>query len=173
MERLTDKKEADAQRQTYEKRLKNGYPRNIPEERFLKLAAYEDTGLEPEEITAIKIELMGRETAKITEFDGIPIQRLQELAQAEKDGRLVVMPVNPYLKPTQQNEMYICENGEVWAIYVTGCEVGPNSDGVLAIVYNTVDGDVFSGDDIGKTVFLAREEAEAALKKMEAENEAD
>lgn len=54
MERLTDKKEADAQRQEYEKRLKNGYPRNIPEERFLKLAAYEDTGLEPEEIVKMK-----------------------------------------------------------------------------------------------------------------------
>lgn len=50
MERLTDKKEADAQRLEYENRLKNGYPRNIPEERFLKLAAYEDTGLTPEEI---------------------------------------------------------------------------------------------------------------------------
>jgi hypothetical protein len=42
MERLTSKKEADAQRKSYERRLKQGYPRNIPEERFLKLAAYED-----------------------------------------------------------------------------------------------------------------------------------
>ena len=42
MERLTNKKEADAQRKSYERRLKQGYPRNIPEERFLKLAAYED-----------------------------------------------------------------------------------------------------------------------------------
>lgn len=50
MERLTDKKEADVQRRKYEIRLKQGYPRNIPEERFLRLAAYEDTGLEPEEI---------------------------------------------------------------------------------------------------------------------------
>ncbi len=50
MERLTNKKEADAQRKAYVMRLKQGYPRNIPEERFLRLAAYEDTGLEPEEI---------------------------------------------------------------------------------------------------------------------------
>ena len=42
MERLTNKKEADAQRKSYERRLEQGYPRNIPEERFLKLAAYED-----------------------------------------------------------------------------------------------------------------------------------
>ena len=51
MERLTNKREADAQREEYERRLANGYPRNIPEERFLRLAAYEDTGLTPEEVT--------------------------------------------------------------------------------------------------------------------------
>lgn len=42
MERLTNKKEADAQRKAYKRRLEQGYPRNIPEERFLKLAEYED-----------------------------------------------------------------------------------------------------------------------------------
>lgn len=50
MERLTNKREADAQREKYERRLANGYPRNIPEERFLRLAAYEDTGLTPGDI---------------------------------------------------------------------------------------------------------------------------
>ena len=50
MERLTNKREADAQREEYERRLANGYPRNIPEERFLRLAAYEDSGCEPEEV---------------------------------------------------------------------------------------------------------------------------
>lgn len=42
MDRLTNKREADAQRKEYENRISNGYPRNIPEERFLRLAAYED-----------------------------------------------------------------------------------------------------------------------------------
>ena len=50
MERLTNKRESDAQREEYERRLANGYPRNIPEERFLRLAAYEDTGLTPGDI---------------------------------------------------------------------------------------------------------------------------
>ena len=50
MERLTNKREADAQREDYERRLANGYPRNIPEEQFLRLAAYEDSGLDPEEV---------------------------------------------------------------------------------------------------------------------------
>ena len=48
MERLTNKREADAQRKDYENRIKNGYPRNIPEERFLRFAAYEDTKMPPE-----------------------------------------------------------------------------------------------------------------------------
>lgn len=55
-----------------------------------RLAAYEDTGLEPEEVTTIKHAFMGREISKITEFDGIPIRRLQELAQADKDGQLLI-----------------------------------------------------------------------------------
>ena len=54
MERLTNKREADSQREDYERRLANGYPRNIPEERFLRLAAYEDTGCTPEEIKKLQ-----------------------------------------------------------------------------------------------------------------------
>lgn len=57
MDRLTNKREADAQRENYKKRLAQGYPRNIPEERFIKLADYEDTGLEPGKIKAALKEL--------------------------------------------------------------------------------------------------------------------
>lgn len=75
-----------------------------------RLAAYEDTGLGPEKVTAIKNVVMGQEIAKITEFEGIPIQRLRELAQAEKDGRLVVLPEwrseDPPLK--RENETSYC-----------------------------------------------------------------
>lgn len=101
--------------------------------------------------------------------DEYDLDHLRELTQAEKSGRLVVLAVNPYLKPAQTNEVFICENGGVWAIYVTGCEVGPNSEGRLAVIYETVDGDVFCDTDIGKTVFLTRQEAEEAMRK-EAEN---
>lgn len=69
------------------------------------LAAYEDTGLEPGEVTAIKHDLMGQGIAKITEFDGIPIKRMIELAQAEKDGRLVVLPLNDPLTLDELREM--------------------------------------------------------------------
>lgn len=58
MDRLTNKREADAQRKEYENRISNGYPRNIPEERFLRLAAYEDTGYAPEEIAKLQGDLI-------------------------------------------------------------------------------------------------------------------
>ncbi len=54
MERLTNRKEAEVQQKAYNTRLQQGYPRNIPEERFLRLAAweslFEDSGLTPDEL---------------------------------------------------------------------------------------------------------------------------
>lgn len=89
MERLTDKKEADVQRRKYEIRLKQGYPRNIPEERFLRLAAYEDTGLEPEDFKkAFNEDSLLKLTGQLL---GVTPDRLRELAQADKEGRCVVL----------------------------------------------------------------------------------
>lgn len=145
MERLTNKREADAQREEYERRLANGYPRNIPEERFLRLAAYEDTRLEPEEVLpkdkADEIALKLMQLADLENF--CSYTRLRELAEADKDGRLVVLP----------------------------CKVGDT----VYILRRTFDGADVVGetdlwwDDIpqlGKTVFLTREEAERALEAM-------
>ena len=92
MERLTNKREADAQREEYERRLANGYPRNIPEERFLRLAAYEDTGLEPEAVETVKLALAAKHLVDLETLNNTPISRLVELAEADKDGRVVVLP---------------------------------------------------------------------------------
>lgn len=94
MERLTNKKEADARRKQYEIRLASGYPRNIPEERFLKLAAYEDTWLEPEDFDALQKREQGLAELLVQVSCGCAVSyaRLAELAQAEKDGRLVALP---------------------------------------------------------------------------------
>ena len=56
-----------------------------------RLAAYEDTGLYPESVEALKLSMMGKAISEITEFDGLPIDRLRELAEADKEGRLVVL----------------------------------------------------------------------------------
>lgn len=163
MERLTNKREADAQREEYERRLANGYPRNIPEERFLSLAAYEDTGLTPESVEALKLSMMGKAIAEIKEFNGLPVDRLRELAEADKDGRLVVLP---------------CKVGDiVWANldgmrHTRKCVIEFANIGsrVTTIVFSTVDGlrEQYGVNpcSFGKTVFLTREEAEKALEAM-------
>ena len=58
-----------------------------------RLAAYEDTGLEPEDIKrafneAAVLKLAGQAL-------GITPDRLRELAQADKEGRCVVLPFKP------------------------------------------------------------------------------
>ena len=60
-----------------------------------RIAAYEDTELMPENVEALKLSAMGKAIAEITEFDGLPIDRLRELAEADKAGRLVVLPCKP------------------------------------------------------------------------------
>ena len=122
-----------------------------------RLTAYEDTGLTPEEVTIAKHALMGKSVAQIREFDGVPIARLCELAQAEKDGRLVVLP---------------CKEGDTvyfrtWTKNAT-VDLGVQPHEVTAIrAYVIVPGEYSNVglpvDHFGKTVFLTREEAERAL----------
>ena len=86
---------------------------------FDRLAAYEDTGLRPEEITTEpygcvfyfnrKCNLDGDFCAEGPgcphEIDAKTAKHLLELAQAEKDGRLVVLPPNDPLTLEQLREM--------------------------------------------------------------------
>ena len=95
MERLTNKREADAQREEYERRLANGYPRNIPEERLLRLAAYEDTGLTPERCAEFaRADAEGRYIV-MRDAEQKGVARLRELAEADKESRLFLLPLEP------------------------------------------------------------------------------
>ena len=134
-----------------------------------ELAAYEDTGLTPEEVNACKHALMGREIAKITEFDGIPLDRLEKICNAEHEGRCVALPCRvgdavyfaDAVHPTATIEEIKLSKGEnqyCWVQY----EIGPET-------YELWDEGYFTEDEIGETVFLARAEAEAALKGAENE----
>lgn len=60
-----------------------------------RLSAYEDTGLTPEEVERSKLELEAGCVKAIARTYGIDINRLRELAEADKDGRLVVLPCKP------------------------------------------------------------------------------
>lgn len=158
MERLTDKREADAQRKEYENRIRNGYPRNIPEERFLRLAAYEDTHMMPSDVTSMRMDM-----AILTAlFDGIDVDRMREIVAAERDGRVVVLPYG-----IGQRVFARLDTDE----YVSECEVVHISISNKAS-YAVIEPIGARGREygvplmgLGRTVFLTRAEAEWALRK--------
>lgn len=166
MERLTNKREADAQRKEYKNRVRNGYPRNIPEERFLRLAAYEDTDLMPEEIAKIREESEAGCIRAVARMFGVDTRRLRELAAADRLGRVAVLPCNV------GDTVYMTfgkkvEERRVIEFDVVACKSsGPVVHAALAVdqqVTMSVRWDLV----VDKTVFLTRKDAEAALKGEE------
>lgn len=127
------------------------------------LAAYEDTGREPEEID------MDHEAAETLRqlCRGCDLDRLEELVEADKGGRLVVLPVKPVLTPILSGMLYIIEDGDIYEDALYEAVVGMSESGKVNVVYTTLsDQIIFEQADIGKTVFLTREEAKKALEAM-------
>ena len=133
-----------------------------------RLAAYEATGLTPEEVAALVKDWSDLCTI-VGECGGI--SRVRVLAEADKDGRVVVLPckVGGTLWVTGRDnvprEMEL-EAPDIRAVCtdednlcMSTCNRKP--DGFCAYRLRN------DGADIGKTVFLTREEAEAALEAME------
>ena len=63
-----------------------------------RLAAYEETGLEPGEIEQLKGEVFGLRVDKqeLEQYRALgPIDRLRELKKADDEGRCVVLPFKP------------------------------------------------------------------------------
>ena len=121
-----------------------------------RLAAYEDTGLEPQDIiSAVDMAKIACALHELNAYKDIgPIDHIRDLLQAEQDGRLVVLP---------------CKAGD--HVWVDGREAvvenffGYETERYLhAQFYDNMQYIDIPFDEIGKTVFLTREEAEAALK---------
>ena len=124
------------------------------------LRAYKDTGLTPESVEALKLSMMGKAIAEIKEFNGLPVDRLRELAEADKDGRLVVLS---------------CKVGDtVW--FNTYKDNGKTCIGIRPHkvistgAYITAEGEILPVElpvsRFGENWFRTREEAEAALEEM-------
>lgn len=129
-----------------------------------RLAAYEDTGLEPEEVSVLVKDWSDLCTI-IGECGGI--DRLRKLAEADKGGRVVVLPVKPVLTPILSSMLYIIEDGDIYEDALYEAVVGMSENGKMNVVYTTLSDQItFEQADIGKTVFLTREEAEEALEAM-------
>ena len=115
-----------------------------------RLAAYEDTNLTPEDLNAPFTwqTVLNQASQKAL---GMEPSRLRELAEAEKDGRCVVLPCKV------GDVLYAAESAPVIPLHV-----------MEAAIYLALEGED-GGDyerisNIGKTVFLTREEAERAME---------
>ena len=120
-----------------------------------RLAAYEDTGLEPEQVMELKSFTQGG----IHKADD-GWKHVQELLQAEQAGRLVVLPckVGAPIYTTHW-----------WKDVKEKCTDSKGNSFYRTVPKNIIKKERFNpfGPDyewLGKTVFLTREEAEAALK---------
>lgn len=132
-----------------------------------QLADYEDTGLTPEEFHAYWVfleDMIGEQKASEA------LDRFRQLVKADKDGRLVVLPVRPVLTQSIGSMLYIIEDGEIVEDSLCEALVGMGSNGEINIFYTTLSDQIsFEQADIGKTVFLTREEAKKALEAMKDE----
>lgn len=124
-----------------------------------KLKAYEDTGLPPEEVNdaVVGAKLMAK--AKVVSAFGVAAERLLELAEADKAGRVVVLPCK-----VGDGLWTFCSHPveQVYSFTVTDIST-LNGRTML----NTSRCGVIDARDVGKTVFLTREEAEEALRRTE------
>ena len=99
---------------------------------------------------------------------GMSPDRLRELAQAEKEGRLLVLPCSigdPVFMGTGRYEITGYEEDVCDGFYI-------GRDGVLQVKAQNYNGNHGTYGVIGQTAELAREAAEAALDAMGGENNA-
>jgi len=135
-----------------------------------RLAAYEDTGLTPGEVKSMQEEhFSGLEMAKLHSA----LMELKKYQEADKEGRLVVLPckvgdtlwvtgrdnVPREMKLEAPDIRAVCTDED--NLCMSTCNRKP--DGFCAYRLRN------DGADIGKTVFLTREEAEKALEAMKNE----
>lgn len=123
------------------------------------LLAYKNTMLTPGEVRSLWGEwnTMMRVLNSIGSYD-----RLRELAEADKDGRLVVLPckvgdtvyrivrdADPHIARDEARNMYFADD--------------------MTLCVELVGGRIILSEKFGKTVFLTREAAEKALEAMKDE----
>lgn len=161
-----------------------------------RLRSYEDTGLTPDEIERI-LDAYGRgmtirteNTERLRLIKDIQTDRLKDIAKAEKDGRLVVLPCKV------GDTVYVVGTRRIIECFVVTADCGERNDIECPVLFECDHdcegcpfgewGQEYSGEwscqgecgwgtikgaDFGKTVFLTRQEAEAALRREASGNE--
>ena len=125
-----------------------------------RLKAYEDTGLEPEEVKRYKLEIEAGCVKAIARTYGVDINRLRKLAEADKDERLEVLPC-------KVGDVVYGFHGEKTILPMVVKWIETYIDGrYIAVQYAPMAPRFYRFSDFGKTAFLTREEAKKALEAM-------
>ena len=135
--------------------------RKMARDLYGRLKAYEDTGWTPE-----MLRKLGENAGHLWDFaqaaENMTVGRLKELAEADKDGRVVVLPckVGDVVYGFHNNRQTILPMVVKW--------IETNDDRwTVAAQYTPMAPNFYQLSDFGKTVFLTREEAEKALQERE------
>lgn len=138
--------------------------RKMARDLYGRLKAYEDTGLEPEAVETVKLALAAKHLVDLETLNNTPISRLVELAEADKDGCVVILPCK--VGDTVWFKTY--KNNARDCIGVQPHEVTRISASII------VPGEIVDigipVDQIGVRVFLSETEAVAADAKPPAGN---
>lgn len=123
-----------------------------------RLKEYEDTERRPEEVQALNrlFDYALTESRTLQEQLAL-LKRLRELAEADKDGLLLVVPCKV------GDTVYWLHDGKITECRAYRIQV--SRKGVYITIKSTVSHGSFREDDcLGKTIFFSREEAEKALE---------
>ena len=132
---------------------------------YCRLKAYEDTGVEPEAVETVKLALAAKHLVDLETLNNTPISRLVELAEADEDGRVIILPCKVGQTVYFVNAKQILEFAVVgYAADETGIS-WVHSEHVDKI--GNTNERTFSPDRFGKNTFFTHEEAEKALREME------
>lgn len=108
-----------------------------------------------------KRQSWARQSHRLRSSRNLPIARLRELAEADKDGRVVV-------PPCKVGDVVYGFHGEKTILPMVAKWIETNTDGwCIAVQYTPMAPRFYRFSDFGKTVFLTREEAKKALQEME------
>lgn len=136
--------------------------RKMVRDLYGRLKAYEDTGIEPEAVETVKLALAAKHMVDLETLNNTPISRLVELAEADKDGRVVVLPCKVgqrvFVLMDMDKHISECEVKQIGMGNEIGF-IGLEPIGARGREYGV------SLNGFGKTVFLTREEAEKALEE--------
>lgn len=120
-----------------------------------RLAAYEDTHMMPSDVTSMRMDM----AIIAALFNGVDVDRMKELAEADKNGCVIIVP---------------CKVGDTVYFALLGKIIEKQVFSIVAFsnstrIYCGGTSEYFRPEDIGKTFFLTSEEAEKALEAMKNE----